>query len=50
MDPHFYRLKANGFFNLVEKLVIQNVELVGCRLSGLLGGWNRRLWVVFHIA
>lgn len=26
MDPHFYRLKANGFFNLVEKLVIQNVR------------------------
>lgn len=24
MDPHFYRLKANGIFNLVEKLVKQN--------------------------
>ena len=26
MDPHFYRVKANGFFILVEKLVIQNVR------------------------
>lgn len=24
MDPHSYRLKANGLFNLVQKLVIQN--------------------------